>query len=105
MKRTAVAAVLASLVVTAAACHSEKDPQPNAGTTSGSTQGSTTSGEKDVTLTGCLVQGSSSTAYVLENARIGDDKSGTPEMYLVIADSSANQDLTSQLNHEVRITG
>jgi len=108
MKRTAVAAVLAGLVATAAACHSEKEPNPNpTSTPSGTTTQSSTSGNaaQDVTLTGCLVQGSTSTVYVLENARVGDDKSSNPEMYVVIADSSAGLDLANQINHEVRVTG
>jgi hypothetical protein len=67
----------------------------------------------DVTLTGCLVQGSSPTVYILENARSGAAESSSMAgasaeakglSYLVSA-TATTVDLKSQINHQVSVTG
>jgi hypothetical protein len=59
----------------------------------------------DTTLTGCLIQGSSPTVFILENARkSATDKTEKGATYKL---ASAGEDLGFQkhLNHEVTITG
>jgi len=58
----------------------------------------------EVTLTGCLVQGSGPTVFILENARLGDDKTGSPGSYVLVADNDTVK-FDQDLNHEVQITG
>ncbi|MEZ5318306.1 MAG: hypothetical protein R2752_12975 [Vicinamibacterales bacterium] len=59
----------------------------------------------DVTLTGCLVQGSAPTVFVFENAK-KDPKSMTePAMKYVVVAGTEDLMLRDHLNHEVRITG
>src|SRR5690348_7535434 len=58
-----------------------------------------------VSLTGCLIQGSSSTVFILENARVDpSDRTEKGKTYL-IASSGIALDVQHQLNHEVRIVG
>ena len=59
----------------------------------------------DVVLTGCLVQGSAPTIFVIENAK-KDAQSNTEKgvSYIVVA-SSSDLNLRTHLNHEVTITG
>lgn len=99
MKRTAMAAVLAGLVAAGIGCGKNPPDQPQS---SSSTGQSTVTPE--VTLTGCLVQGSGPTVFVLENARLGDDKTGTPGSYVLVADNDTVK-FDQDLNHEVQITG
>lgn len=70
----------------------------------------------DVTLSGCLVQGSSPSTFILENAKSSAADSGAMASasasgreakglsYLVSA-TATSVDLKSQLNHQVSITG
>lgn len=67
----------------------------------------------DVTLTGCLVQGSSPTVFILENAKSSAADAGAVAgasteakglSYLLSA-TAASVDLKSQVNHQVSITG
>jgi hypothetical protein len=60
-------------------------------------------GMKDVTLTGCLVQGSAPAIFLLEDARLNpEDKNEKAKKYFVTA---AAPDLKANLNKEVRIIG
>lgn len=59
----------------------------------------------DATLTGCLVQGSGPTVFLLENARMAtDDRTAKGKSFVVDATGTV-LDLKAQLNHEVRIVG
>jgi hypothetical protein len=58
---------------------------------------------KDVTLTGCLVQGSTPAIFLLEGARIDlDSKDEKAKTYFL---SAAVPDLRANLNKQVRIIG
>ena len=59
----------------------------------------------EIALTGCLVQGSAPTVFVLENAK-KDAKSDTEKgvSYIIVA-SSPDLNLRTHLNHEVTISG
>jgi hypothetical protein len=59
---------------------------------------------KDITLTGCLVQGSSPTVFVLENAKLSTAPAGDKgKSYVVVVSGAA--DLKPHLDHQVRIVG
>jgi hypothetical protein len=59
----------------------------------------------DVTVTGCLTQGSSPTIFVLDNAKQKvDDKNEKAQRYLVVA-ASEDLPLAANLNHEVNVMG
>jgi len=59
----------------------------------------------DTTLTGCLIQGSGPTVFIVDNAK-ADPKSTTEKgaRFIVIA-AAEDLNLRQHLNHEVRITG
>lgn len=59
----------------------------------------------DVTLTGCLVQGSGPTVFIFDRAR--KDPKDVKEVagkYVVVV-AAEDVDLRTHLNHEIRITG
>lgn len=59
---------------------------------------------KDVTLTGCLVQGSSPSVFILENAKMSTaSASDKGKSYVVVVAGAA--DLKPHLDHQVRIVG
>ena len=59
----------------------------------------------DVTVTGCLTQGSSPAVFILSNARQRpEDKTEKAESYVVVA-SSEDLPFAANLNHEVSVTG
>lgn len=60
---------------------------------------------EEITLTGCLVQGSTPTVFIFDNAR-KDPKSPTEKAvkYIVVA-GPQDLNLRPHLNHEVRIVG
>ena len=58
----------------------------------------------DITLTGCLIQGSSPNVFVLENAKMATAAAGDKgKSYVVVVSGAA--DLKPHLNHQVRIVG
>jgi len=59
----------------------------------------------DATLTGCLIQGSGPTVFIIDNAKM-DPKSTTEKgVRLVVVAATEDLNLLQHLNHEVRITG
>jgi hypothetical protein len=95
------ALVVAGSIVTTAAQNPPPPPQTQPPTTADQTK------DKDVTITGCLTQGSSPTSFILNNARLStDDKSKPGKTYQVIADSSAKGvDLKTHVGHEISLVG
>ena len=59
----------------------------------------------DVTLTGCLIQGSSPTVFILENAKISKDDTNEKARTFVLASAGEDLSFKPHLNHEVRVTG
>ena len=57
----------------------------------------------DVTLTGCIIQGSSPTVFILDNAK--KDPADTKEkgVRYLLASVSEDVDIRTQLNHQVRV--
>ena len=59
----------------------------------------------EVTITGCLLQGSSPTVFLFEGARTNpQDRNEKTKTYLLVA-GTEDLKFNSHLNHEVRITG
>ena len=59
----------------------------------------------DVTLTGCIIQGSSPTVFIFDNAK-KDPKSTTEKGVRYVAVVAAEDvDLRKNLNHQVQLTG
>jgi hypothetical protein len=58
----------------------------------------------DLTLTGCLVQGSSPNVFILENAKTSTD-SATAKGTSYVLDASGAVDFKSHLNNQVRVVG
>jgi hypothetical protein len=75
----------------------------------GNAQQATASPQKaagsDITVTGCLTQGSSPAVFLLSNARQRpEDKTEKAQSYVVVA-SSEDLPFAANLNHEVSVTG
>jgi hypothetical protein len=59
----------------------------------------------DVTLQGCVTQGSGPTVFILNNARVRpDDKNEKSKSFVIVA-GAEDLALQKHLNHEVTITG
>jgi hypothetical protein len=96
MKRQVVG-VLASVLAASALIAAQTGTTPP--------QSATAKPSSDVTVTGCLTQGSSPAVFILDNARQKpDDKTEKAQSYVVVA---AAEDLpfAANLNHEVSVTG
>ena len=90
MKRTVttLAAVLAITLGTAATQATEQKKTP-----------------PEVTLTGCVVQGSSPTVFILDNAKIDPASTTEKGVKYILASAVEDVDLRTHLNKEVRIVG
>jgi hypothetical protein len=99
---TTLAAVLAITLGTAAAQATQTAQTTQAAPT---TQEPQKQMPPEVTLTGCVVQGSSPTVFILDNAK--KDPASTTEkgVRYVLASAVEDVDLRTHLNHEVRIVG
>jgi len=59
----------------------------------------------DITVTGCLTQGSSPSIFVLDNAKQKvDDRTEKAQRYVIVA-ASEDLPLAANLNHEVNVMG
>jgi hypothetical protein len=62
-------------------------------------------GGSDVTVTGCLIQGSDASTFLLDNARTAtQSRTEKGQTYMLVA-SGEDLGFAQQLNHEVSITG
>src|SRR5262245_2027645 len=59
----------------------------------------------DVTLTGCVTQGSSATVFILDNARLNTDDRGEKGKIFIVVPGAEDLNLAQNVNHEVTITG
>lgn len=95
MKRVLVASI-ASLALAVAVVSARQDPQDPS-----KDQQKT----PDVTLQGCVSQGSGPTVFILNNARVRpDDKNEKSKSYVIVA-GAEDLALVKHVNHEVTITG
>src|SRR5580693_9709990 len=97
MKRQ-VMGVLASVMAASALIAAQTGTTPPA-------QSATAKATADVTVTGCLTQGSSPAVFILDNARQKpDDKTEKAQSYVIVA-AAEDLPLAANLNHEVSVTG
>ena len=59
----------------------------------------------EVTLTGCVVQGSSPTVFIFDNAKKDPASATEKGVKYLLASAVEDVDLRTHLNHEVRIVG
>jgi hypothetical protein len=59
----------------------------------------------EVIVTGCLVQGSGPTVFIVENAKKDPQSTSEKGVSFLVVASSPDLNLRSHLNHEIRITG
>jgi hypothetical protein len=94
MKRFVLASI-ASLTLAVAAVSAQEPQNPPADQKA----------PPSVTLQGCVIQGSSPTVFILDNARIKpEDKTEKGKTYVIVAGTEDLQ-LQKHVNHEVTITG
>ena len=103
--------VFASLVVagTLVAAQESQSPTPSpspAPQQQGAepSQSNQQSSPDEMTLTGCLVQGSSANVYILDNAKPESDKDAKAQRYALEINASADQ-VKPVLNSQVRVIG
>jgi hypothetical protein len=61
--------------------------------------------EPEITLTGCLVQGSTPAVFIFENAKKDPKDTNEAAVKFIVLASTEDLNLRSHLNHQVRITG
>ncbi len=94
MKRAALAILISGLVVSVGAVSAQQTP-PQSKTTK----------SMDISVTGCLIQGSGPTVFLLDNARVNpNDTVEKTQKYLVL-NHIEDVNLATHLNHEVTFTG
>ena len=59
----------------------------------------------DVTLTGCIIQGSSPTVFILDNAKLDPASTTEKGVRYLVAGVSEDVDVRGHLNKQVRIVG
>ena len=59
----------------------------------------------DVTLTGCIIQGSSPTVFILDNAKLDPASTTEKGVRYLVAGVSEDVDIRTHLNKQVRIVG
>jgi ribosomal protein L12E/L44/L45/RPP1/RPP2 len=99
MKRNVIGVLVGMAVATAiAAAQSQTTPQQPP-------QSGQDQQKQDMTLTGCVIQGSTPSVFILENARVDSkDKTDKGKNYVLVA-TTEDLNLQRQLNHEVTVTG
>ena len=59
----------------------------------------------EITVTGCLVQGSTPAVFIFENVRKDPKSTTEPALKYVVIASTEDLNLRNHLNHQVRISG
>jgi hypothetical protein len=95
-------AVVLAITLGAAATQATQTTQPTQTQTQTQTQ-TTQKQPPEVILTGCVIQGSSPTVFLFENARKDANSTTEKGMKYLIASTIEDIDLRSHLNHQVRI--
>jgi len=95
---------LAASLVSATALLAQTAPPPPPTQTQPPAQTAQTKAP-DVTVTGCIIQGSGPNVYILENAKINKDDTAEKARSFVIVSAGEDLSFKPHLNHEVRVTG
>ena len=93
MKRSAIV-LLANLCVAATLVAAQDKP-----TTPPASQ------DKDVSLTGCLIQGSSPSVFLLDNARANPQEKTEKGRTYVLSGPAGDTEIARNVNHEVMVIG
>ena len=102
MKRTVIGWIVGVVAATSlVAAQGAQTAQSAATTTPNDPQQKTA----DVSLTGCVIQGSSPTVYILDNARLKSDDANEKAKIFVLVNQVEDLDLKGHINHEVTVTG
>ena len=80
-------------------------PQPAISQVPAETPQNPSQKSSDVTLTGCLIQGSGPTVFVLDNAKLSPSESTEKGKAYMLASATEDLNFKAHLNHEVTITG
>ena len=83
-------AMAAALVTAQVAAQSAQNPQTK---------------PAEITLTGCLIQGSTPTLFVFDNAKKDPASKTEPGVSYLVINQIEDVDLTQYVNHQVRLTG
>jgi hypothetical protein len=59
----------------------------------------------EITVTGCLVQGSTPAVFIFENVRKDPKSTTEPALKYIVIASTEDLNLRNHLNHQVRISG
>jgi hypothetical protein len=100
MKRQALAFV-ASLVCAGALAAAQSTPPPPQTPADPQQQPK----PAEVSITGCLVQGSAPNVFILENARAKPEDQGEKAVTYVITTVKPEMSLKAHLNHSIKVTG
>jgi len=93
MKRTTVGVCLALVLATALIAAQSQDPAGAPPKIA------------DLSLTGCLTQGSGPTVFILQNARRNARDRSEQGLSYMLVDAAADLALQTHMNHEVMVTG
>jgi len=97
MKRQVLSVIAGSLFATALVAAQSAQPQ--------TAQPQQTQRAPEAVVTGCVIQGSSATVFILDSARTNpQDRNEKAKTYLLVAGTEDLQ-FKDHLNHEVRVTG
>ena len=61
--------------------------------------------EVEITLTGCVIQGSGPTVFIIENARKDPKSTTEPAVKFIVVPATEDLNLRGHLNHSVTIVG
>lgn len=98
MKRQALAFV-ASLVCAGALVAAQSAPPPP------QTPADPQQKPQEISVTGCLIQGSAPNVFVLENARVKPEDQNEKAATYVITVAKPEMSLKAHLNHSIKVTG
>lgn len=99
-----VAIALAAPLVAAQQQTTPPPPPPQTTATPAAPQDPKTN-PKDITLTGCVIQGSAPTVFLLDNARVNTQDPSEKGRTFVIVEATQDLNVKTHLDHEVTITG
>ena len=108
MKRNLLGMFVAIAVATplvAAQQQQQQQSTPPQATTAAPAQDPQKANPKDITLTGCVIQGSGPTVFLLDNARVNTQDPSEKGRTFVIAPATEDLNVKAHLDHEVTMTG
>ena len=107
MKRNLLGMLVAIALATplVAAQQQQQQQQPPTTTVTAAAQDPQKENPKDITLTGCVIQGSAPTVFLLDNARVNTQDPSEKGRTFVIVPATEDLAVSTHLDHEVTITG